>query len=267
MPRVARERPALAELGEDLVCIVERLRLGGGRRRQVDFADSIFFGPLRRVQLVDHRLDLIVADRDVDLGALQPLPCDLAFDLTAQRLNIRSMGVEEAGELRGSLLHVAGHAIQRAVDFRGLDIDLLCLRRLDLECFVNEVTKHLVAQPLGFLGGDLPAVRDHQQRHALVDVGRGDDVAVDDRRRLDDRRHGVAEHLRIFRKLQRLGAVDRALFGPGFSLPGILRDGAARCGKRCRPDGHPQTRLSHSKSYCHDQIFLISQCPPMLPAR
>ena len=56
-------------------------------RRQEDLADAIFLGALRGVQLVEHRLDLVVADADaaLDLGVLQPLPGDFALDLAAQR--------------------------------------------------------------------------------------------------------------------------------------------------------------------------------------
>ena len=87
---------------EDLVRIVERLRFGGGRRRQEDFADAIFFGALRRVHAVENCLDLIVADADAafDLGALQPLPGDLAFDLASQRLDVRAVRLEHRGKLR-----------------------------------------------------------------------------------------------------------------------------------------------------------------------
>jgi hypothetical protein len=51
------------------------------------------------------------------------------------------------------------------------------------------------------------------------------------------------------------------------TLTGVLRHGAACGGQRCRADGNPQMRSSHSKSCCHDQIILISQCLPLLLAR
>jgi len=37
--------------------------------------------------------------------------------------------------------------------------------------------------------------------------------------------------------------------------------------QRYRSHGRPQTRLCHSKTCCHVQIVLISQCLPLLPAR
>jgi hypothetical protein len=54
---------------------------------------------------------------------------------------------------------------------------------LDLERFVDQVAQDLRAQAFLFLGRDLvaAAVGIDDQRKALVDVGAGDDLAVDDR--------------------------------------------------------------------------------------
>ena len=92
-----------------------------------------------------------------------------------------------------------------------LDLDLFGLGGLDLQRFVDQVAQHLLAQALDLVGRDLAAVGDGQQREPLVDVGLGDDLAVDDRGRLDDRRHGRAEQLRIFGQPQRRGACSARL--------------------------------------------------------
>ena len=84
----------MLELLENFVGIVQRLRLVAGRGRQEDLADVIFLGALGRVHAVDNRLHLVVADADaaLDLGALQPLPGDLALDLPAHRADRRAVG-------------------------------------------------------------------------------------------------------------------------------------------------------------------------------
>ena len=57
--------------------------------------------------------------------------------------------------------------------------------------FVDQVAKDLLAQPVDLLRRDLPAIGDRHEGEPLVDVGLGDDVAVDDRGRFDDRGHGL----------------------------------------------------------------------------
>ena len=44
-----------------------------------------------------------------------------------------------------------------------------------------------------------------KQREALVDIGLGNDLSIDDRRCLDDRRQGGSEQLRVFGELERCG--------------------------------------------------------------
>ena len=61
--------------------------------------------------------------------------------------------------------------------------------------------------------GIVVAVGDRQPGEALVDVGLGDHVAVDDGRRLDDRRDGRAEYLRILRQSKRMRGVDCGVLG------------------------------------------------------
>src|SRR5207342_850105 len=159
------------------------------------------------------RLDLVIADTDaaLDLRALQTLPGDFALDLAPQRLDAGIARIEERRELGRRLLYIVRNALDGLVDIRLLDVDLLCLRSLNFERFVDEVPEHLLTQPLSLFGWDLTAVSDRQQGKALLDVRLSDDVAVHDRRRLDDGRYSVAEDLRILRQLQRLAGVDLSL--------------------------------------------------------
>ena len=60
----------------------------------------------------------------------------------------RAMGLEIGGHLVGRLLGVRSDARDRLVDIRLLDFDLLGLGRLDLERFVDQVAKHLLAEPV-----------------------------------------------------------------------------------------------------------------------
>ena len=64
--------------------------------------------PFDAFSLCEDRFHFVVADGDAvfDLLALQPLPRDLAFDLAAQALDVRTILLEVGGELVGSLLHV-----------------------------------------------------------------------------------------------------------------------------------------------------------------
>ena len=59
------------------------------------------------------------------------------------------------------------------------------------------------------VGRNLAAIGDRQELQALINIGLGDYVTVHDRRRLDDRRHGRAEHLRVLWQLERMGRVRR----------------------------------------------------------
>jgi len=226
LPRIAGEGAAGLQLLEDLVGLGHDLlgTRGGGRRREENLADVKLLGALGCVELVDHRLHLVVADADgaLDLGTLQALCGDFALNLPAKRFDRRAIGFEETGELLGRLLHVPGDAGDRLVDVRRLDGDLLGLGRLDLKRFVDEVAKDLLAQAVHFVGRNLSAIGDGEKREPLVDVGLGNDIAVDDGGRLDDRGHCCPEHLWIFRKPQRARAVRLGLFG-------LLRD--RRCGR------------------------------------
>jgi len=183
-----------------------------------------FLGALGRVEPVDDRLHFVVADADaaLDLRALQPLRRDLALDLAAQRLDRRALRIEEGGELVRSLLHVRGDPDDGLVDVGRLDRDLLAPRFLDLQRLVDQVAQHLLAQAVDLAGGDLAAVGDRQQRQALIDVGLGNDGAVDDRRRLYHRRHRGTEQLRVRGQPKRPRAVRR---GPGVGLGRLLGDG------------------------------------------
>ena len=100
------------------------------------------------------------------------------------------------------------------------------------------------------------AVGDREQGEALVDVGLGDDVAVDDRRRLDDRRHGRAENLGVLRQVKRLAAVDRRR-RPGRRRPAPAPRSATASSKSAT--AHQRARGIQSESSCHDlEIPLIS---------
>ena len=54
--------------------------------------------------------------------------------------------LEIGGKLLRGLLRIPGDPLDRPVDIRLLDVDLLGLGRLDLERFVDQVAKHLLAQ-------------------------------------------------------------------------------------------------------------------------
>ena len=84
-------------------------------------------------------------------------------------------------------------------------VDLLLRGRLDLQRLVDQVAQHLGAEPLDLLGRQLDLVRGHDQRQPLIDVAAGDDVAVDDRRRLADARILLADELDVVGDVERAG--------------------------------------------------------------
>ena len=57
---------------------------------------------------------------------------------------------------------------------------------LDLEGLVDEVPKHLLPKLVHLIGRNGLPIRDRKEGEALIDVGLRNDVAVHDRRRLDD---------------------------------------------------------------------------------
>src|SRR5206468_9256848 len=101
------------------------------------------------------------------------------------------------------------------VDIRLLDLDLVVLGRLDLERLVDQVAEHLLGYAIPFFCRDLSTIGDRKQLHPLLDVGLGDDLPVYNRRCLDDRRNGAAEHFWILRQAQGLRAVDWLLLTCG----------------------------------------------------
>ena len=74
---------------------------------------------------------------------------------------------------------------------------------LDLQRLVDQVAQDLHAQALHFFGRDLAAVGADNQGKALVDIGAGDDLAVDDGRRAADVRIGLAEDHRVRGQVER----------------------------------------------------------------
>jgi hypothetical protein len=131
----------------------------------------------------------------------------------------------------------------------------------NFECFVDEVSEHLLTQPLSLFRRDLTAVSDRQQGKALLDVGLSDDVAVHNRRRLDDGRDSVAEDLRILRQLQRLAGVDLSLLIYRLSRP---RHGTTGTSAMMAPPIN--ARLIHS-SVGATSDFPWARCLPLLQVR
>ncbi len=147
------------------------------------------------------------------LALCKPAPCDFALDLAADGANRGAVGGEEGGHLLGRLLHIARDARHGAVDIGRLDEDFGGLGGLDLERLVDQIAQHLLAQGVDFVGRDRVSAGDREERDALVDVGLGNDFAIDDRGRLDDLRQGRAVDHRMFRQAQRCGTVHRGRAG------------------------------------------------------
>ena len=90
------------------------------------------------------------------------------------------------------------------LDLRVFDGDVRSLGFLNLQRFVDEIAQHLKPQPFSLLIADLAFVGGKDQRQALVDIGAGDHVAIDDRRRPPDVGIVLPEHDHV------LGNGDRA---------------------------------------------------------
>ena len=69
-----------------------------------------------------------------------------------------------------------------------------------------KTVKNLLTKLVDLVAWKLALIGNRQQREALIHIRLGDDFAVDDCGRLDDRRHGLAEDLGIVGQPQRAGA-------------------------------------------------------------
>ena len=144
-----------------------------GVRRQEYLSNPELFRALRRVELIENCLDLVVADRNstFDLGPLEPLPGDLALYLALHRLDVGAVRLEHCCKLRRGLLGIFRDALNGLVDIRLLDLDLLGFcNRPSLKVFVDQVPEHLIAQPIDFLGRDLSTVGNRKEGEALLNV-------------------------------------------------------------------------------------------------
>ncbi len=199
---------------------------------------------LRRGQLVDHRLDLVIADVDHRLDALaqQLRPGELAANLVLDRLRRRPRLAQEVDEGRVLVLEVRCDAVVRAVDLGIGDLDVLACRLLDLELLVDQVAQHLEAQARFLLLVDLAAVGRDDEVEPLLDVGVGDDVAVDDRRCLAQVRVEVGERGGVGQDERRVGRI--------VGLGRILGE------QRCR---HPNPGENRQRTQSHRHLL---KAPP-----
>ncbi|MET3826758.1 hypothetical protein ABIC16_002451 [Sphingomonas sp. PvP055] len=198
----------------------------------------IFGRALLLLQLVDDRLDFLVADADVDLAPQIAVPRQLCLDLPLERAFRRPDAAQIGAHVRGRLAEVAADdRIVALVDFLERDFDVRGLGFLDLERLVDQLTDHEQAVLRHFLFGQLHVARGEQKGETLVDVGPGDHRSVDDRGWLADVGIHLAKNLWIARQIEIAGAVDRCLRRGAFLRRGVgsgLRDRSSRHGERSR---------------------------------
>jgi hypothetical protein len=199
LPRISDERGAAANLLYDAGRVGARFRRRFGRGGQEDFGDAILARAARGLQPVDDLLDLLLADADegLDLAALESLPGEFGMDLALDRLFRRADAAQIFAEALRRMAEAAGEALVIGFDLGRLDLDVALLGGLDLQRLVHQVAQHLGADDLHLLGRDLGVAGERHQSDAMVDVGAGNDRAVDDRGRGADRRVAVAEELGI----------------------------------------------------------------------
>ena len=227
---VSDEATALAELLDDLVGVGFHRRFAFGRGRKVDFAQSVFLGTARGLEPFDQLVDLVAGDIDEgrDITAQQRVPCQFTRDLALERFGRGTdrgeIFVHPAGFLAEVLRRDTGIGL---VDFGLRDIQFLRDGGLDLQRFVYQIAQHLHAHASHFLVADRPLIGCQQQRHALVDIGFGDDKAVHDRCRHPAIGIAVLQHGEIARQAEQVTLGHR-----------LLRLARDRCGSEACSCGH-----------------------------
>jgi hypothetical protein len=240
-----RERGAGAQLLNDAIGIGRVPRSGFRSRRNEDFGNAIFLAAAGGIEARDDRLHFFFGDvhERLDAAALEPAPGDLTVDLALDGGVGRPGRAQEGGELLRRLLEVLGVTAEILIELALFDLDVFGLGRLDLQRLVHQVAQHLLAQPRLLLGRDAAAVGETDEGDAVIDIGAGDDVAVDDRGGLANRRIVIAEEKRVLRNAE-------SGLRPG--LAARLRNGG-RGGQRSgqyesRPLKCPELHHSSSKS-------------------
>ncbi|MCY1171186.1 hypothetical protein D9M73_112900 [compost metagenome] len=232
---------ALLDRSDDLLRLVEHFLRAIGVGLQIDFADVIFGRALLLLQLLDDRIDLFVADIDVDLAPQIAVPRKLGLDLALQRTLGRADPAQIDAHLGDRLAEVARDGLIALVDLVGCQLDLGGLGLLDLQRFVDQLPRDQQLVLRHFLGRQLQVARCHQQGDALVDVGAGDHRAVDDRGWLADVGIDLAENLQVLRNVEPHGG--RRIVGNG------LRDRtAAGRNKRDERGTERQTAAERSQA-------------------
>ena len=218
LPGIGDERGAAADLADDARGIVHHLRFGFGRRRQEDLGDVEFFLALGFVQLGDDRFDFVITDGDqrFDTAAQQAGPGHFTADLRLDRGFRRARRLQKVGKLLRRALEIGGNAVERALHFGIADADVVVGGFLDLQLFIDQVAHHLQAQAVALLLADLPAIGGDDKVQPLIDIGIGDDLAIDDGLRLAQLRIDGA-HQPGFRQLgggEGRSGVGRRVLGP-----------------------------------------------------
>jgi hypothetical protein len=176
------------------------------------------------------------------------LPGNFAADLPLERCAGRTdrgkIGFERGRVLAHVLLRDIGKAL---VHFIVSDGDVGGLGLLNLQGFVDQVAHHLGTQALLLFGAQLARVGIGEQGITLVNVGPGDDLAVDDRGGVAMVGVHLAEKLRVRRQIEialRIGRCGRRRFG---------RDRRNICVLRLRHGHACGGRQDHSAGQCHSQ--------------
>ena len=173
---------ALLQLLDDRLRVLQHRRAVFGGGREVDLAEPVFVGALGLVHALEHVVDLVSRDVDEghDVAAKEIFPRLFAFDLALERYRRGADGEQifvhllglAAEVLRGQLLIGLFHLFGGHLEFGGLG-------GLDLQCLVDQIAQHLHAQAQQFFLGHRRLGRGGDQRDALIDVGAGDDIAID----------------------------------------------------------------------------------------
>jgi hypothetical protein len=216
LPRISEEGGAAAKLLDDPVGIGAHRRRRFGSRRKEDFGNLELLGALGGIQSIDDRRHFVFGDVDerLDLPALQARPGHFAVDLPLQGLGRCTVRAQEVGHLSGRHLELRlGVSGEILVDLALGDLDVGLLGRLDLEHLVDEVAKHLLAKARKLLGRDRASGRHLDDREPVVDLGAGDDGAVDDRRRLAKIGIFVGDELRVGRDVEARRRCRRGVAG------------------------------------------------------
>ena len=139
----------------------------------------------------------------MNISAKQTAPGQFALDLALQSVGGRSSFAKISVKCPEILLEILlCNLTERRFDLCFGNCNFVGFGFLNLQCFVDQVAQNLNPKPLAFFVGNPAAISGDDQREAMIDIGTGDNVPVDDSGGLANIRIVLREYCQLFRDVQ-----------------------------------------------------------------